>query len=455
VLGDRSGGLDLEDIDLDADPMTEAERLDTIARELGRAVAIDDDALIELLPDLSRGGSRAHLFGCGLAEASDNPRATWMRLVEGLDQVPADQRGTQMLRGYLARFWEQDQDTAQDLLDAAFGQSSLLPLVPELNAVVPIDSRGVDRLKRALGSDQVPIWSYRALAAGRATDQLSGPDLRDILLLIAQRPHGHEIALDILRMRFASDRSGQRAYEAELLQAGRELLRHLTFTRRNQNSNHNLAAVAQICLAGSEGAPLAHEIAGQLTRAVAKYEIFAFDCEDLLAALLRVHPEPVLDAIFGGDEGTQKHGQMVFEDRSRHRQNPADEIPCEILIAWCDQDRQMRYPLAASFVTFARRPDQSGPRVWSEHAIALLAHAPDPRSVLAAFVGRFRPMSYSGSLAVLIEANTVLLDSLPSEFQAEGLAEYVIAAKAQLARMIAAERQRETDRDRERDERFE
>jgi hypothetical protein len=105
-------------------------------------------------------------------------------------------------------------------------------------------------------------------------------------------------------------------------------------------------------------------------------------------------------------------------------------------------------------VTFARRAEESGPKIWSEQARALLAHAPDPRSVLAAFVKRFPPMSWRGSRAALMEANARLLDSLEADLPAE-LIPSVVEAKDQLAREIARERQSETERDQARDERFE
>jgi hypothetical protein len=66
-------------------------------------------------------------------------------------------------------------------------------------------------------------------------------------------------------------------------------------------------------------------------------------------------------------------------------------------------------------ITFARRAEKGGPQFWSEQAKAPLANAPDPKSVLAVFVERFRPMSWSGLRAALIEANARLLDSLEPE----------------------------------------
>jgi hypothetical protein len=187
---------------------------------------------------------------------------------------------------------------------------------------------------------------------------------------------------------------------------------------------------------------------------VADYETHAFDNDDLLSALLNTQPAAVLDALFEGDERDQQSGVSVFNHLHDHRSNPVDEISCGELIAWCDRDRERRYALAASIVTFARRAEKSGPQLWSDQAKALLASAPDPRSVLAVFVERFRPMSWSGSRAALIEANARLLDSLESEVSGKLIA-FVAEAKHRLAREIAAERHRETERDQARDERFE
>jgi len=453
VLGDRSGGLDLEDIDLEGDFASEFERLEAIATDLGTAVVADEAAFAGLLPDLLSGGNWAWAFGRGLAGASHNSHAIWSRLVEGLGQIPPEHRNVQVLRGFLAELWEQDRGHAQDLLDAALDEPTLVPLVPLLHSAVQLDARGVERLKRTLNADQVPVWMYRNLALGRTTDQLAGADLRDLLQLIADKPNGFEVALNVLFMRLYSDRSSQRQHEPELLEAGRELLRRIRFRRGNQRDDHELAAVVRACLTGPEAAPLAAEIAARLRRAVAAYETYSFDNDDMLKALLAVQPTAVLNALFEGDDQEQREGVDVFDHLHDHRSNPADEISREELIAWCNQDPERRFRLAASFVTFARRADESGPKVWSEQARALLTHALDSESVLAVFVERFRPMSWSGSRAALMEANAGLLDSL-GQISA-GLVPIAAEAQAQLARDVARERDWETSRDRIRDERFE
>lgn len=454
VLGDRAAGLELEDMDLDDDVATATERLQAVARGLGSAVAATDDVFTELLPDLVRGGNLVLAFGRGLASASRDLRATWARLVEGLERISPEERNDQVLRGFLAELWERDRDLAQSLLDSALEQPTLVAFLPALHAIVELDERGVERLKRALSTGQVPVWTYQNLAFGRATDNLPGDILKDLLLLIADQPDGFNVALFILSMRLYTDRTAQREHESELLEAGRELLQRVTFRRDRRRDDYRLAEIAKACLSGPNSEPIAAAVTARLRQAVAAYETHSFENDNLLKALLEVQPVAVLDVLSAGDETEQQAGVRAFDHLGEHRANPADAIPSDALIAWCEGDRERRYPLAASIITFARCSEANGLQVWSAQANALLAGAPDPRSVLAVFIKRFRPRSWGSSRAALMEANARLLDSLESDLRS-GLLPFVTEAKAQLAREVARERQWETEHDRGRDERFE
>jgi hypothetical protein len=283
---------------------------------------------------------------------------------------------------------------------------------------------------------------------------VAGSDLRDLLLLIADQTGGFDVASEILYMRIHSDRSAEREHDPELLQAGRKLLKRVRFKKGNRRCDYNLAGIARACLTDLEGGPIAAEVARRLRQAVATWEISAFDNNDLLKALLAVQPRAVLDALFEGTEREQRAGVRVFDHLREHRANPADAIPCEALIAWCDLDPETRYLIAASIVAFARHSDDSGPRVWSEQSKALLASTPDPKGVLAVLVKRFRLMAWSGSRAAVIEANARLLDSLNDEI-VRRLGSTLDELKDELAQEIESERRRETERDSDRDERFE
>ena len=122
VLGDRSAGLDLEDMDVDGDVTSAIERLDAIARELGAAVAADDEVFAELLPDLLRGGNRTWAFGRGLAGAS---RTFVLHGQSSSKDLSRSLRSSGTFRCSGAS-WpnsrEQDRDLAQHILDSALDQ---------------------------------------------------------------------------------------------------------------------------------------------------------------------------------------------------------------------------------------------------------------------------------------------------------------------------------------------
>ena len=456
VVGDRSGKLDLEDMDFEDDLVSGVERLRTIARELGAAVATKDDVFAELLPDILRGGSQAWAFGCGLASASPDPHAAWTRLIEGLERIALEQRNVQVLIGFLAELWKRDRNLAQHLLDSAVDQPALVVFLPVLHTAVELDEHGVARLKRALSAGQVPIWMYRNLAYGRVTEHLTGNALKDLLLLIADEADGFDVAVEILAQRLFSDSSTQRRHEPELLETGQELLRRVTFrmSSMQDSRDYELAGVAKACLIGSDSASIAAEVAVRLRQAVVAYETNSFDNDNLLKALLELHPAAVLDALFIGDEKEQRVSTVLFRPVIDNQGNPADAISCEALIAWCEEDGEHRYPLAASIITFAHRSEASEHLVWSEQAKALLAQAPNFKTVLAAFVNRFHPISWSGSRAAAMEANGRLLDTLAAHIPS-GLMPLVNEAKAQFAQEVTRARQQETKEDRVRDERFE
>ena len=191
-----------------------------------------------------------------------------------------------------------------------------------------------------------------------------------------------------------------------------------------------------------------------MRQAVAANETYSWNNSAFLTALLEVQPTTVLNALFEGNEEDQQEGMDVFVHLDDDQVNPANSISHEALIAWCEWDPERRYPLAASIITFARPSEENGPPVWSEQANALLARAPDPRSVLAVFIERFKPRSWSGSRATAIEANAQLLNSL-DPLVAPDLMPFTTEAKGNLAQLVARERQDETKYDQARDERFE
>lgn len=453
VFGKVSGGLDLEDVCVGQIFADESERLAAIARELGIMVASDDHAFAELAPEFLSGGSQAWSFGAGLAAGSADTVATWSRIAAALEKSPSQQWDAHVLRGYVSELWKTNQSIAQRILDSACEHPALQPVFVQLQASIRLDEMGAARLIRAAKSETSPIWQFGYLKFGGVTAELRGATLKELLLAIAAAPDGWSVAIEILNMRIFADRSAKRASEREIVEAAYELMGAATFASANRGQiEHELAEIAKACLAGPDARGVAASLATKLRLASIDRATNWSGHAGLLRVLLESHTVAVLDALFDGLD--EEQWVDTFEYLVGHRGNPLDVVAPGKLVEWCDAAPATRYKVAASIIKLSDREETGGQLRWSEQAIALLQHAPDKKIVLEKYIDRFRPRSWSGSRAVLIEANAQLFDAVEPSLPPE-LHSYAAAGKARLLEEAARERRWEVEHDRERDERFE
>ncbi|KJJ98022.1 hypothetical protein UB44_15610 [Burkholderiaceae bacterium 26] len=456
VHGDSTGWEDTDEASADGhDLMARHQRMEERAVELGSAVALEGDILSAILPDIVLGGVRDHAFGRGLALAAPNIRATWGVLIDAFDRTPQDHLDTRLLSGFIAGLWERDCELAHELLDGALAHKRLLPLLPILSSSVVLDDRCLERLRQALATGQVPVHRYKQLMYGRTTSQLSAQILERLVLDIAQQTEGYHVAVDILYMRLSTDRIDGRSLAPELLDIGRALLRRPILRDRHADGDYNLGQLVKLCVTGPTASRVASDAVIAVRRAIESRETHVFEWSDFLFALTLAQPRAVLDALFGGNNTEEREVAVAeFQPTAHLRPNWMEAVPADTLIAWCAEDPTIRFVVAASIVTFAHGGQNGAPPVWTDHARMLLSAAPNKERVLAAFIDRFWPSSWSGSRAAIAEDNARLLDS--SEVLAlPELKPMVMQAKLTLAADIEKERRWETNHDQEMDGRFE
>jgi hypothetical protein len=127
-------------------------------------------------------------------------------------------------------------------LDEALTNETLAEWLPLLQTAVPIDAADVAPLKASLEQGKAPIDVYRNLKLGRATQPIPGADLAEVLRMIAKRPGGVDVAVDVLSMRFHGDRDIKREHDPDLVQVGRELLLATVLTTRTTGATTNSGA---------------------------------------------------------------------------------------------------------------------------------------------------------------------------------------------------------------------
>jgi hypothetical protein len=456
VLSQRLTGIDLDDVEEDGidDIRARMARTDALAQDLGKAVAGDEQAFCELLPELVSSNGRLWQLGRGLFEGAADAEAMWHRLVAGLAASPEVDQKPAVLCGFLYELHARTPVVANVLLDAAVTHETLARWYPALQITVGIDDDGVSRLHHSLQVGKAPIEMYDALSGGRATDHLSGQDLKDLLLGIAAKQGGREVALAILSMRLHSDSQRQQDPAPEIIDAACELMRQIPFTK-DPREDYKLQVISKTCLIGDKGAAVVEEICRRLTVAVAKYETYAYHHEGLLDGLMTAQPTAALNGLCAADAAQLALGTRILNDTSRLRKNPLDAVPDNELIAWCNQDPAARYPAMASTITISPHLTEAGPRHWTTIALQLLEKASNRIEVLKAFVRQITVINgWSGSFAAILEANAKLLNELPAQPDAAIMA-FLAQEKTRIAQMIKEERSAETGIHRHRDERFE
>jgi hypothetical protein len=255
VLSRGSHGLDLDEFDDEEEAAGTMNRPDRVAIALGKDVALDHAALAALAPELTSGheAGRLWLFGRGLASAAPDPDAVWTLLLDQFAATEERNRNAFVFRGFLQGLAERDARHASTLLDAAVSHPILAAWFPELQASVRIDEQGVKRLHESLKFGQAPVWQFKYLALGRATDPIPGKELKKLLVGLASKNGGFDTAIEILYMRLFSDKDQKRAIDPALIEAGRDLLKRLKFTKGRHTDDHRIGAIIKQCFSGDEG----------------------------------------------------------------------------------------------------------------------------------------------------------------------------------------------------------
>ena len=253
VFSDHFIGIDPESEDSEQqDIAIAARRVEDTSRNLGMIVA-NEEIFEQLLPELVTKEGHLWSFGIGLAEGANNPHAVWTRLITQLKSMPESDRRITVLCGFLCALSVRNWELTASILDDAVAHDELLQYYPGLQSSVTITPRDVERLLCSLKIGKAPIRSYRSLSGGRATEPISGSDMRRLLGEIVGKPQGFDVALEILFMKLHLDKDKKSEIDPELLLAGRELMLKMDFGRADIREDYHLGEVVKACLVGEEG----------------------------------------------------------------------------------------------------------------------------------------------------------------------------------------------------------
>lgn len=426
-------------------------KIEETARKLGELVA-EQGLVDDLAAELVTTEGHLWMFGYGLAIGSNHPLDVWNRLVTQLRGTSVIERRVDVFRGFLFGLSQKSRELTDRILDAAVDDETLAIHFPALQSVAEINTGAVERLMLSLAGGRAPIYAYRCLSGGRATEPMSGADMRRLIGEIARKPEGFGVAVEILGMRIHGEREKETAPDEDLLRAGRELVLQIPLDSRRAREDYHTGEIVKFCFVGDEGRAAAYEISCRLRETMQSRTALFFFHDDLLRGLLTIQPIATLDGLFGGHAAERI--VTPLRDSFWLRHNPFHAVPESELFRWCEVNALSRYPLIAGLIGIYSSEQGSTERGWSKLALHLLERAPERIEVLKRFIQQFEPSGWTGSRAATIEANAKLLDNLGFLNDAP-LQEFIAAEKARIMAFIKDEKRRELEEDREENERFE
>jgi hypothetical protein len=460
ALSSNRNSLDLVDAEEgDDEKISERyERVGKATKQIGREVAGNDLIFKTLLPEIvSADGPRLYSFAQGLAEGCLEPLIMWQAFRRQLSSVEYAQRNYQVLRGFLSSVKEVNHKLSEQILNDAVTDDVLGVCFPLLQASVEIDEQGVERLKQSLAKGLATIWTYRNLAYGRIHESINDQNLSDLLMIIASKPDGLAVAISILHMRLYSNKEKKLAHSDIIISVGQNLLSVMVFEHEHNHRDrmdYDIGNIADACLVDEGGAVAANILCNNIAKALSEYKIHSINYTHLLESIARRQPQAFLDVLLGDDKIFSYQISRLFIDGLDDKSTPLAQISDDVIIAWCEVNPSKRYPIVAVSVVAYRHGENDNQLEWTPLSLSIIDNAPDVVSVLNELKKTFRPMSWSGSRADILQTRLSLLSSLKSH-KNPVVAEWACNEEGKFKEEIRSERKGEEERHRSRDERFE
>jgi hypothetical protein len=459
AFSDSYGALSLMDIETDESGRDHRHKqIAHKALQIGREVAADEAVLNALLPELVTvevSGLGLYSFAKGLADGCDEPLAMWEKLRHQLSTVAVNQQKYTVLCGFLDAISFTHPQIASQILNEAVFDETLAICFPLLQLSVKIDEQGVERLKQSLNHGLASAGLYRGLAWDGACKYISDSNLCDLLRALASKSDGLTEAINILDMRLEGCKEESHAYCNVLISLGQELLQKVDFERESHFSSqidYSLGQLAEVCLVGEKAAIAAMEICKKLVKARLEYKISSFDYVHLSKSLAEKQPQAFLDSFLRDAEYSIFEVERLFTDSDSSKL--LSHIGDKVIIEWCEVSPSDRYSkVAVCIVPYQCNEGQSSLE-WSSLSLAIMNNAPDVISVLEAFQKTFRPSSWSGSRADIMQRGLTLISQLKLHPN-PAISAWACCKEEAFAEEIKEEREREEQSNRWRDERFE
>ncbi len=396
-------------------------------------------------------------FGEGLISGSDNPRATWTTLTEALRSLETKSFDNSVLCGAQDQLSKSNRVLSRTLLDEAVSDDLLRRNIVGLHPYVDFDEEDFDRCMTAFDLLEENVRGFSELLWRDGYQCVALCKLVALAKKILDRDHGDFLLIDAFSMRLHGKPVDASPMDEELCRIALvAAASHLNKDDPNPGGggDYRLTKILDHCLARNDCDEEKTMVLDALFDEDRGAVRFLYRYDDAVAVVVKHLTAPFLTrALLNGD--TEDYLRFRAFDGGTHFTNPLEHVSPKKLVDWCNSvgDEKAWELIANAIAPFGSSRDNTNPEN-SEQALVILTAAPEPRSVLNVYVSAITPTSWSGSRADIIAARIAALEKLDTAISDE-LREHLQDALKRLRIVENEERDREANRDREGEQRFE
>ncbi len=456
--GTRSHALADAEAEEDGDISSQHKQVEWHTKEIGKNVATSEEDFKALLPEIvsCEADYLPYCFGCGLSKGCLDHMAMWKSFRDQLATVDDDRRISGALCGFLHTTSETNPKVAESILDSAVNDDVFGASFPTLQMAVTIDEKGVERLEKSLKEGSAPSLIYGNLAFGRTHESIGDGHLCGLLRMIAAKPDGLRIAIEILRMRFHGTNGEDVGHSDEIRAVGRHLLGQVVFEKEpdyQERLDCRLSKIADVCLVDGESDDTAKMLCDKLAKVFSENNVSTGKFKRLLEYLARKYSKIFLDVFLGHNTAIDYHIARRFTRNLAHNPSPIMQIEEDIVVEWCEIAPQVRYPImAASIVPFWHSAD--GKLDGKHLAMTIIDKTPDAIAVLEIFFEPYPSSIWCGSRVDVMNKMLIHISNLKSH-ENPIVSKWASEKERVFERLIQDKKQQEKEYNRSRDERFE
>lgn len=445
VIGTGWDHLD-EDVDTDDAAKWEKARIraQERAQELGKQVASVRDVLSELDTSIFSGhGNLLMFFGQGLAEATEDKIELWHVLTEAYSRAPKTQWNVGVLVGVIKVINDADPAAADRILEECLNRPELRPILLRLQEEVSLEPHGINRLRRLIDCEDVPVWQLSGIGWSEPWDEVSEQHVAELLEQLSRREDGARVAIDALGMRFFRQRKNDHVASPQIRKLAlliAEGAMRLPVDTHDPHLDHHLERVLKISFLPDEHPEECAAIVDALVDDVICARRRYSELDHSAALIAKRMPHALLSKLkYDADPAGYR---MYLTFRSRHDKALLADVAPEDLTSWCKEDNSSdRIIFAIDAIEVFTSEGH-----LTQQALHLLEHAPDQARALLAIFRRARPTMWSGNKSDILKARKeglFLLDEAAFFTEHASLAEHVQELETEIAAVLEQERSRD------------